>query len=188
MKREILVLNADFQPFKFVKWKQGLIQVIIESKQGAYAVEYYDEWVIFDTSGRKYQIPAVIALKEFVKAGEKRASYTKTNIFTRDLMVCQYCNTRFDKHELTVDHVIPRSRWEALGMKGKISCYENIVTACIPCNSAKGSKTCQEADMHPMNPPVMATRREIFIKKLRLIKECPLEWMPYIKGLINVKE
>lgn len=185
MTRKVLVLNADFQPFKFCNWKTGLIQTIVEGKDGCYAVEYYDEWIILDSSGREYQIPAVIALKKYVKAGDKRAAYTKTNVFTRDLMTCQYCNYRFTKSELTVDHVIPKSRWKALGNIGKTSCYENIVTSCIPCNSRKGSKTCQEADMHPLNKPVEATRREIFVKRLRLIDKCPPEWESYIKGLIN---
>ena len=185
MKRKILVLNADFQPFKFCNWKVGLIQTIVEGKDGCYPVEYYDEWVILDSGGREYQIPAVIALKKYVKAGEKRAAYTKTNVFTRDLMTCQYCGERFKKSELTVDHVIPRSRWKVLGNKGKTSCYENIVTACIPCNSRKGSMTCKEADMHPIIKPVEASRREIFIKRLRLMEVVPSEWETYIKGLIN---
>ncbi len=183
--KDVLVLNADFQPFKLCSWKSGLIQVIVETKEGAYPVEYYDKWVILDSSGRKYQIPAVIALKKYVKAGEKRAAYTKTNVFTRDMMNCQYCGDKFTKSELTVDHVIAKSRWKALGNKGKSTCYENIVTACIPCNSRKGSRTCQEVDMYPINKPVKASRREIFVKRLRLIKDVPFEWESYVKGLIN---
>lgn len=183
--KKVLVLNADFQPFKFCGWKTGLVQTIVEGKDGCYPVEYYDEWVILDSSGRKYQIPAVIALKEYVRAGEKSAAYTKTNVFTRDLMACQYCGVRFKKHELTVDHVIPRSRWEELGDKGKTSRFENIVTSCIPCNSRKGSMTCKEAQMFPMVDPVRPSRREVFVKGLQLLETIPPEWEPYIKGLIN---
>lgn len=183
--KKVLVLNADFQPFKLCDWKSGLIQTIVEGKDGSYPVEYYNEWVILDSSGREYQIPAVIALKKYVKAGEKRAAYTKTNVFLRDFMTCQYCNETFTKGDLTVDHVIPRSRWKALGNDGKCSCFENIVTACIPCNSRKGDMTCKEANMHPINPPVVASRREVFVNRLKLMSEIPPEWEPYIKGLIN---
>jgi 5-methylcytosine-specific restriction endonuclease McrA len=49
------------------------------------------------------------------------------------MFVCQYCNSNFSQKELTLDHVLPISRG------GKTS-WENIVSACNPCNSRKGSK------------------------------------------------
>lgn len=183
MNHKSLLLNADFRPFKLIEWQKALVQTICDTKDSCYAVEYYNEWVIFDSSGTEYQVPAVIALKKYVDAGSMRAAYTKKNVFIRDELTCQYCREKFPWEKLTVDHVIPRSRWAALGKKhGRVSCFENIVTACKNCNSLKADRTCQEAKMHPINPPKAVTCREIFTKGLRL-QTCPPEWEPYIKDV-----
>lgn len=186
--RQVLVLNADFQPLKFTPWKNGLIQVIVDSKESAYAVEYYDEWVILDSSGVEYQIPAVIALKHYINIGNAQAPYTKGNVFIRDKLTCQYCAKKFRRDDLTVDHVIPRSRWKALGNEGRVSCFENVVAACKDCNALKADRTCQEADMYPITEPRIITRREIFVNKLTLVSKIPNEWVPYVKGLESVKK
>lgn len=184
--RKVLVLNADFQPMKFTSWKAGLIQTIVETKQSAYVVEYYDEWVILDASGREYQIPAVIALKKYVDIGNQKAPYTKSNVFVRDKMTCQYCGDKFRKEVLTIDHVIPRSRWKALGNLGRSSVFENVVASCKKCNSEKADRTCQESGMYPINTPRIITRREVFINRLKIVENIPKEWHPYIKGLTSV--
>ncbi len=44
--------------------------------------------------------------------------------------ICHYCGKKFDRDELTMDHVIPLSR-------GGKSTKKNIVTSCKPCNSEK---------------------------------------------------
>ena len=54
---------------------------------------------------------------------------------------CQYCSNIFDNKQLTLDHVVPRS-------KGGDTSWENIVTSCKTCNTSKGSKT-----IEPINPP-----------------------------------
>ena len=56
---------------------------------------------------------------------------------------CQYCGDRFPTHDLTFDHVIPRSR-------GGRTTWENVVTACGGLQSAQGSScrasaTCSRA-------------------------------------------
>ncbi len=184
--KKVLVLNADFQPFKFTSWKCGLIQTIVETKKAAFVVEYYEEWVILDASGIEYQIPAVIALKKYIDIGNERAPYTKGNVFIRDKMTCQYCREAFNRDKLTIDHVIPRSRWEILGKKERVSCYENVVASCKRCNSLKAAKTCQEVKMYPVNEPRAISRREVFIGRLQLVVDVPNEWAPYIKGLPSV--
>jgi hypothetical protein len=39
--------------------------------------------------------------------------------------------------------------------------------------------------MRPITEPAEASRREIFVKRLRLMEKVPPEWESYIKGLIN---
>lgn len=53
----------------------------------------------------------------------------RESIFHRDGHCCVYCGSTSN---LTIDHVRPRS-------KGGPTNTENCVTACRPCNQAKGS-------------------------------------------------
>ena len=53
-------------------------------------------------------------------------------------------------HDLTFDHVIPRR-------KGGHTTWENVVTACSPCNLLKGNRLPTEAKMFPLVTPVAPT-------------------------------
>ena len=55
-------------------------------------------------------------------------------IFERDGHACTYCGSH---NRLEGDHVLPLSR-------GGSNAFENLVTACEPCNRAKGSRTPEE--------------------------------------------
>ena len=50
------------------------------------------------------------------------------------------------RKDLTFDHVIPRSR-------GGRTTWENVVTACSPCNLTKGGRMPSQAKMHPRIRP-----------------------------------
>lgn len=87
--------------------------------------------------GTKFMVPAVIRL---VRAVAYRAKYlrpTRNAIFRRDRYTCQYCG---DKNKISLDHVLPISR-------GGKDTWENLVTACFPCNNKKGNRTPDEASM-----------------------------------------
>ena len=85
--------------------------------------------------------PMVIRLVTYVRIPRDthRRKITRRAVFARDNWTCQYCGSRSN---LTVDHVIPRS-------KGGGSTWENIVTCCAPCNRRKGDRLPKQADMHP---------------------------------------
>ena len=72
--------------------------------------------------------------------------FSRKNVFARDNNTCQYCGQKFQKEELSMDHIIPRS-------KGGPSTYTNIVTACKPCNRYKDDRTPAEAGMVLMKKP-----------------------------------
>jgi len=76
---------------------------------------------------------------------------TRFNLFLRARFECQYCG--FDE-DLTFDHVIPRSR-------GGRTTWENVVTACAPCNLLKGGKLPQQIRMHPRHAPHRPTITEL---------------------------
>ena len=75
----------------------------------------------------------------------------------RDLYTCQYCNTPYTKHNLTLDHVVPLS-------KGGKTSWTNIVAACGPCNTRKGNKT----SMKPLKIPYAPNYYELVNKRKQL--------------------
>ncbi|MEM7408380.1 MAG: HNH endonuclease [Pseudomonadota bacterium] len=64
---------------------------------------------------------------------------TNTHLFRRDNNICMYCGESFATRDLTRDHVVPVSR-------GGKDVWENVVTACRPCNHRKGNWTPEEID------------------------------------------
>lgn len=60
--------------------------------------------------------------------------------------------------ELTLDHVIPRSR-------GGTSTWENCVLACIDCNKRKANRTPAEAHMPLRKEPVRPTWRPLYARQ-----------------------
>jgi 5-methylcytosine-specific restriction endonuclease McrA len=87
------------------------------------------------------RLPSVISLKEYVPL-DRPPAFTRFNVFLRDGFICQYCGDAFPSHELTFDHIVPRSR-------GGRTLWENVVTACQTCNLAKGHRLPRECGMRP---------------------------------------
>ena len=141
-----LVLNADFQPLSYFplslwSWQNAIKAVFMDRVN---IVEEYERVIRSPTF--EMALPSVIALKNYVKPAAYPA-FTRFNLFLRDRFLCQYCGTR---HELTFDHVLPRS-------KGGRTTWENVTTACASCNLRKGGRTPQESHMFPMEPPYRPT-------------------------------
>ena len=137
-----LVLNADFRPLSYYPlslwpWQEVIKAVFLERVE---VVSTYDQVVRSPTF--EMALPSVVALKHYV-AQDRAPAFTRFNLFLRDAFVCQYCGAG---EELTFDHVVPRSR-------GGRTTWENIVTACAPCNLTKGGRTPREAHMFPAKTP-----------------------------------
>jgi 5-methylcytosine-specific restriction endonuclease McrA len=98
------------------------------------------------TPRRAIRIPRVIQLLHYDRVPRREVRFTRRNIFFRDRNRCQYCGRVFSQAELNLDHVVPLSR-------GGTSSWENVVCACIPCNSRKGNRTPHEAGMHLVRMP-----------------------------------
>jgi len=137
-----LVLNADFRPLSYYPlslwpWQEVIKAVFLDRVD---VVSTYEQVVHSPTFEMK--LPSVVSLKHYV-AQDRPPAFTRFNLFLRDSFSCQYCAASED---LTFDHVIPRSR-------GGRTTWENIVTACAPCNLSKGGRTPGEAHMRPRIPP-----------------------------------
>jgi len=93
-----------------------------------------------------YPFPAVIVLKNYVRSRFMSYNCNRRNVVWRDKNVCQYCGNKFIFSELTMDHVIPKSR-------GGEKSWNNIVASCKKCNSKKGDRTPEEARMPLIKKP-----------------------------------
>lgn len=142
----VLVLNADFRPLSYFPlslWSwQDAIKAVVANRVNV--VSEYDREI--RSPSWHIRLPSVIALKEYLPVS-RRAAFTRFNVFLRDRFNCQYCGDPFPAHELTFDHVIPRS-------KGGRTSWENVVAACSPCNLVKGNRLPAEAGMIPRVRPI----------------------------------
>ena len=141
-----LVLNADYTPLSYYPlsvwpWQTAIKAVFLERVDivASYAREVHSpNWTM--------PIPSVIALRQYVKPSEFPA-FTRFNLFLRDRFTCQYCGS---PDNLTFDHVIPRR------LGGRTS-WENVATACSPCNLKKGGRTPKQAAMPLLVEPIRPT-------------------------------
>ena len=180
--RNCLVLNSDYTPIDIVNWQRAFLMIFGDGKN-AYPIEYHG-FTIKDSAGRIHPLPSIIVLKRYVNNNNKSTycKYTRVNVFTRDDFKCMYCGNRFKPDDLTIDHVIPLSRYKKLGYKGHPNGMDNVVAACYKCNVKKGNHTCEECNMHPIKKPRRITKREALVNKLRNMK-IPQEWESYINDV-----
>lgn len=137
-----LVLNADYTPLSYYPlslwpWQTAVKAVFLDRVT---IVENYEREIHSPT--RTMPIPSVIALRQYVKPSQYPA-FTRFNLFLRDRFSCQYCGSGKD---LTFDHVVPRRL-------GGRTTWENVATACAPCNLKKGGRTPQQARMPLYHQP-----------------------------------
>ena len=145
-----LVLNADYRPLSYYPlslwpWQEAVKAVFLERVD---VIAEYDHEVHSPSFAMK--LPSVISLREYVSQ-DRPPAFTRFNVFLRDGFHCQYCG---DASELTFDHLIPRS-------KGGRTTWENIVTACSPCNLLKGGRLTHQCGMYPSHKPMRPSVQEL---------------------------
>ena len=94
----------------------------------------------------KILVPKVLLLRTYAQVPVHEVKFNRENLFDRDNHQCQYCGHQMKPTQLNMDHVIPRDQG------GKTS-WENIVTACIQCNSKKANRLPHQAQMHLIKKP-----------------------------------
>ena len=129
-----IVAPQDFSTYVFAGW--------VEASQAA-----KEESRRIHSATFSLCVPEVIVLSTFNGRFSKDVRFSRRNIFERDENTCQYCGRKFDRNELTLDHVIPRSR-------GGTSTWTNIVLSCLKCNMRKGDHLPQETNMKLHRKPV----------------------------------
>jgi len=140
-KTKTLKLDSSYRPIGVIDSIEALVLCLCDK---AIAVEEYCKTIRSATM--VFQLPAVIVLKRIVKHRFTEAAARKKNIFWRDKNTCQYCGNVFGINDLTVDHIIPKSR-------GGQNTWHNLTTCCAKCNQKKADRTPEEAGMKLLNKP-----------------------------------
>ena len=144
----ILVLNSTYEPLHFTNWKRAIILLFKEKA--------------------KFVSKRVIKLINYVRIpfqDQNELFASRHMIYKRDDYECQYCGT---KKNLTIDHVIPRS-------KGGKDTWNNLVAACTTCNVKKGDRLLQQTNMKLKKKPKAPYNRVM----LELEKTRIQEWKQF---------
>lgn len=166
----VLILDKNYHPVKIAPAKIAVMLLFSEKAlvlDSSYTTYTIDEWITYSSMVEQDKLPVlrssrvnlivpeVVVLPNYIRKPShgKRLRYSRMSIFRRDNFCCQYCGQEFTRPELTVDHIIPRS-------KGGRSTWLNIVTACRPCNWAKADRTPEEAKMKLLSQPRIPTWRD----------------------------
>ncbi|MGD2039880.1 MAG: HNH endonuclease [Anaerolineae bacterium] len=162
----VLVLNATYEPLNVVSVRRAVLLLLKEKAEVVEAAEAY-----LRSERMMLPVPIVIRLVYYVRIPRHFSlPLSRRTVLARDHYTCLYCNAQPGKANLTIDHVLPRSR-------GGATSWDNVVTACQSCNRRKGNRTPQEAQMpllrRPYRPRYLA---------LSLIEgtQAPKEWGKYM--------
>jgi 5-methylcytosine-specific restriction endonuclease McrA len=142
LEKSVVVFSQNYLPVCQVNIKRAVVLLVTDKAEPLY-ITTESGWHISSPSLVVY-VPKHIRLK--IASRERTWKVPPVNrrgILRRDRHSCQYCGTNKD---LTLDHVIPRSR-------GGRHSWDNVVTACSKCNSRKSNRTLFEAGMQLRTKP-----------------------------------
>jgi 5-methylcytosine-specific restriction endonuclease McrA len=160
----VLVLNATYEPINVCTVRRAVVLLLKEKAEVIERAEF-----VLHSENSTIPRPMVIRLVAYVRIPRDthRRKITRRAVFARDDWTCQYCGSRSN---LTVDHVIPRS-------KGGTSNWENIVASCAPCNRRKGNALPRQAGMRLLKQP-RTPNPHVFIQVAS--PTIPASWRQYL--------
>ena len=167
MQEPVLVLNATYEPINVTAVRRAMVLLL---KGVAQAEEMHSAEV--HSAAHAHKVPSVIRLLAYRHIPQQSRALSRKNILLRDRNTCQFCGRIFPCSELTLDHVVPRSR-------GGRSSWENLVACCYRCNNSKGDRTPEEAGFKLARRPrpfTLHTSRQL----MRLIGHRDERWRKYL--------
>lgn len=163
----VLVLNASYEPINICAARRALVLVL----KGVASPEEFSS-ILVHSARNALKLPSVIRLLEYRRIPHQNRALSRKNILMRDRYTCQYCLRTLPSAELTLDHVVPRSR------SGETN-WENLVACCHPCNNRKGNRMPEEAGMRLSRQPrpfSLHTNRHL----MRLLGKSDDQWRKYL--------
>ena len=163
LNRRVLVLNQSYEPLMVIGAKRAVILLLNEKVD---SLENYREKI--HSAYISLPLPSVIKLKHYARIRRKEIVLSRKNILKRDNHTCQYCRVR--SVPMTIDHVISRK-------KGGEETWENLVAACVPCNTRKGNHSPREVQMALVKTPRKPT---MILHLQKFVKQFQSSWRPYL--------
>lgn len=163
-----LLIDQCYTPLNVISWQravtllwQGKCEVLEEHDEEIHSISF------------SMKIPSVVRMLMPVRIRRRApVKFTRLNIFTRDGFKCGYCGEKFETEELTFDHVVPVSQ-------GGKKTWENIITACIDCNTRKEGRTPEQAKMKLLKKPKQPVWAQVCTVTIGL-RKAPENWASYL--------
>lgn len=195
LEASVLVLNRNYVAVRIVNVRRAFcllcrdLAEVIYCEDGQFLNFSFDAWLDWcqrRTGARKIgddwirsvsfeiQAPRIIRLLKYDRVPRQQMHLSRRNVLARDGHVCQYCGRHFPTSQLSIDHVVPRSR-------GGQTTWENVVCACLACNVRKGGRTPHEARMKLIRVPTRPARNPVLAIKLKNPKYAI--WLPWLEGV-----
>ena len=173
LDEKVLVLNKSWHPITVTTARDAVVQVftgdarIVGPDYRTFGFESWKDAADYAREAARYLhgcdwkilVPEIIVLTNYAGINMRQVKFSRRNIFERDGYTCQYCGKRFRRQDLTIDHVLPRSR-------GGVSRWDNVALACLPCNARKDDRTPREAGMKLRQEPKQPRWEDIKLKGL----------------------
>lgn len=157
--------DGTFANYTFETWlESSLLRV--------HAKQPHEDWI--RSVNFEIQVPRVIRLLTYDRLPKQHLHLNRRNVLARDGHQCQYCGRHLPIHQLSLDHIVPRS-------KGGLTTWENVVCACLTCNVKKGGRTPHEAHMKLVRRPAKPQRNPMLSLKLDNPKYA--SWRTWLDGV-----
>ncbi len=179
----VLVLNSLYQAVQVTGVRRAF-RLFYAGRARALAPDFssydFENWCdlplraedrVIQTPAQAIRIPRVIQLVRYDRLPKREIRFTRRNIFYRDRCSCQYCGKTFPQKQLNLDHVVPLSR-------GGASSWDNVVCACIACNTKKGARTPLQAGLRLVRRPKKPAGHPMW--RGNWIGPCPDEWRTFL--------
>ncbi|HKS09395.1 MAG TPA: HNH endonuclease [Pyrinomonadaceae bacterium] len=166
----VLLLNQTYEPLGTV----SVARAITMTFKDTVFIEEFDGSRVLRSAHAQFRVPSVIRRRTYINVRRRReqSSMKRLRIYMRDKFRCQYCGDKKNVAELTLDHILPRSR-------GGDNSPVNVVTACLQCNNRKADRTPAEARM-----PLLTSQTALRVKLERVVlchyAEARAEWRKYL--------
>ncbi len=198
LNTSVLVLNRFYMAVHVVSARRAFVLLyrdmaeVVNLEEGQYANYDFMSWCEMSelrselrdgdedwirTVTFELQVPRIIRLNRYDRVPRQTLRFNRRNLFARDDHRCQYCGRSKPTSQLSFDHVMPRSR-------GGPTNWENVVTACLDCNTKKGGRTPQEARMKLISNPKKPKFSPVLVSKLNNPKF--ESWRSFVGGATSV--
>jgi 5-methylcytosine-specific restriction endonuclease McrA len=165
-----LLLDKVYRPIAFLSFHK-MVRLVMTGKADVIAtwkgVPMYKDM----------DYPATILLKKYIRKKPLVPRFNFRGVFRRDKFTCCYSGVVLSPSQLTVDHVIPKSR------KGGQSSWENCVTCSLKINAEKGDRTPEEAGLKLLIKPVAPS--DSLALEYSVIINPHSDWETYFPGIRN---